>query len=134
FRCLRLRRAAISTGAFSRFRLRLFPASGFPTSFIVRPTAVAEALLLTLALQLRLAAREEAATHTYRRRPFLEGLRERGWVEGQNASIAAGSSRRGKGQSRRWATDLLHSRHPRCAGPATERAPRMATPLRHRGR
>src|SRR5437660_12826027 len=24
---------------------------------------------------------------TYRRRPFLEGLRERGWVEGQNVAI-----------------------------------------------
>src|SRR3954466_8914862 len=24
---------------------------------------------------------------TYRRKPFLEGLRERGWVEGQNVTI-----------------------------------------------
>src|SRR5437764_1252453 len=35
---------------------------------------------------------------TYRRRPFLEGLRERGWVEGQNVTIerrfAAGQANR----------------------------------------
>src|SRR5258708_26557840 len=39
----------------------------------------------------------------YRRRPFLEGLRERGWVEGQNVTI-----------SRRFAAGPTDSRPP-CA-------------------